>query len=142
MPERPYAENHRGSRAITALVLKGLGVGAMLCVLLSNGPAVAGSVTRTQDICPVQRAKLLIETKTLTAAVMELARKMKCPVLVDEGLLYGGHSIAVAGVYTLREALILLLGNSELDVIETVQGLTVMPLTYRAAHRMDNAERM
>ncbi len=142
MPERPYPENHRGSRAITALFLKGLGVGTMFCALLLNGPAAAERVTRTRDICPVQRAMLQIETKTLAAAVAELARKTNCPVLMDEGLLHGGNSTAVAGIFTPREALIRLLGNAELDVIETVQGLAVMPLTYRAAHRMDHAERM
>ncbi|MQR98329.1 STN domain-containing protein [Gluconobacter aidae] len=85
---------------------------------------------------------LRIETKALAAAVAELARKTKCPVLVDEELLRGGKSIAIAGVYTPREALIRLLGNAELDVVETVQGLAVMPVSYRAAHCMDHAERM
>lgn len=142
MPERPYPEKWQGSRTIAALFSKGAGVRMMLCALMLTGPAVAGSVTRTRDICPVQRAKVQIDTKTLAAAVAELARKTKCPVLMDEGLLHSGNSTAVAGIYTPREALIRLLGNAELDVIETVQGLAVMPLTYRAAHRMDHAERM
>ncbi|WP_215746746.1 STN domain-containing protein [Gluconobacter sp. P1C6_b] len=127
-------------RVVATSLRRGLGVG--VCVLLLSGPVVAESVTRTRDICPVQRTMLQIETKTLAEAVTELSRKTKCPILMDEGLLRGGNSIAVAGVYTPREALIRLLGNAELDVIETVQGLAVMPLTYRAAHRMDHAERM
>lgn len=142
MPDRPYPERNIMFRVVAASLRRGLGVGAMVCVLLLSGPAAAASVTRTRDICPVQRAMLQIETKTFAAAVAELSRKTKCPVLMDEGLLRGGNSIAVAGVYTPREALIRLLGNAELDVIETVQGLAVMPLSYRAAPRMDHAERM
>lgn len=142
MPDRPYPERDIMFRAVAASLRRGLGAGAMVCVLFLGGPVVAASVTRTQDICPLQRAMLQIETKTLAAAVAELSRETKCPVLMDEGLLRGGSSIAVAGVYKPREALIRLLGNAELDVIETVQGLAVMPLSYRAAHRMDQAERM
>ncbi len=140
MPDCPHPERDDMFRVVATSLRRGLGVGG--CVLLLSGPALAESVTRTRDICPVQRTMLQIETKTLAEAVTELSRKTKCPILMDEGLLRGGNSIAVAGVYTPREALIRLLGNAELDVIETVQGLAVMPLTYRAAHRMDHAERM
>ncbi|MBS1101474.1 STN domain-containing protein [Gluconobacter sp. Dm-62] len=114
----------------------------MTCVLVLNSSGMAGTVTRTRNICPIQKTNLQIRTTTLAAAVAELARKTKCPVLMDDLLLQGGSSTAVRGFYTPREALIRLLGNAELDVIETVQGLAVMPLTYRAAHRMDDASRM
>lgn len=142
MPDRSYCEGCDVFRAVCGAVRKGLDVGAMVFVLSLNGSALAETVTRTRDICPVQRVTLQIGTKALAAAVAELARKTKCPVLMDDALLQGGSSIAVSGDYTPREALIQLLGNADLDVIETVQGLAVMPLTYQAAHRMDNTSRM
>lgn len=120
----------------------GPAVAALLCVLSATGAGLADDVTRTKDLCPVLRTMLRIEPKSLGQAVAELARRTKCPVLVDTALLQGGRSVSVEGNYTAREALIRLLGNRELDVIETVQGLTVMPLTYHAAHRMDDPSRM
>ncbi|MFT8808130.1 STN domain-containing protein [Gluconobacter sp.] len=117
-------------------------MGAMFCVFLACAPVSAETVTRTRDICPARKTTLQIGTKTLAAAVAELSRKTQCPVLMDSALLQDGNSMALQGSYTPREALIRLLGNAELDVIETVQGLAVMPLTYRAAHRMDHAMRM
>lgn len=142
MCDRPFSGKHEWRHAVFRFFRARLGVTVMLCVLCAGSPVSAETVTRTRDICPIRRTTLQIGQKSLAAAVAELARKTKCPVLMDDALLQGGNSIAVRGSYKPREALIRLLGNTELDVIETVQGLAVMPLTYRAAHRMDNASRM
>ncbi|MBF0875258.1 hypothetical protein HKD21_00130 [Gluconobacter cerevisiae] len=140
MRDRPYPERFKWRRLASGSVRMGLRVLVCVCIL---GMSVSGkTVTRTPDICPVRKAVLQIDTKALGVAVAELERKTQCPVLMDDALLQDGSSVPVRGFYTPRDALVRLLGNAELDVIETVQGLTVMPLTYREAHRMDRASRL
>lgn len=140
MRDRPYPEYLTWCRLASGSVRMGLRV--MVCVYVLSVPGWGETLTRTPDICPVRKADLQIDTKTLAAAVAELERKTRCPVLMDDALLQDGSSVAVRGQYTPRDALVRLLGNAELDVIETVQGLVVMPLSYREAHRMDHASHL
>ncbi|GBR67085.1 hypothetical protein [Gluconobacter kanchanaburiensis] len=137
---------HQRGRVLSPVVDRfsrlGPAVAALLCLLSATGAGLADDVTRTKDLCPIRRTMVRIEPKSLDQAVAELARRTQCPVLVDAALLQGARSVFVEGTYTAGEALIQLMGNRELDVIETVQGLTVMPLTYHAAHRMDDPSRM
>ncbi|MBS1075645.1 hypothetical protein JK176_12200 [Gluconobacter sp. Dm-73] len=140
MRDRPYPERFNWRRLVSGSVRTGLRV--LVCVCVLEGTVWGETVTRTPDICPVRKVVLQIDTKALAAAVAELERKTRCPVLMDDALLQDKSSVTVRGLYTPRDALVRLLGNAELDVIETVQGLAVMPLTYREAHRRDHASHL
>ncbi|EHH68857.1 hypothetical protein [Gluconobacter morbifer] len=124
------SENRRDRVRIWPLLMMGF-------MLLAGDPVRYGhaeTITRVADICPHVISLLRIDSQPLLKAVDSLSRQTRCPVMIDRSLFLKAVSANVNGKYLPRDALEQLMNNPDFEVIETVDGLVVSPLTYRASH--------